>query len=114
MKTLLSQSTTVSSPLVVIPLLGVAVDVTTHLKGVEEANSTFISGQVKVINGRTYLASFNGLSDRDHHPALELRADGPNSCTIAYYGSMFTIGVPSLNLAEAVLDVPHGVHQNAH
>jgi hypothetical protein len=51
MNTLLTQSKTFSSPLVAIPLLGIAADVTTHLKGVEDTNLTSISGELKVIVG---------------------------------------------------------------
>lgn len=51
MTTLLAQSKTISSPLVVIPLLGLALDVTTHLKGAENVNLTSVSGEVKVIDG---------------------------------------------------------------
>ena len=50
MSTLLAQSKTFSSPLVVIPLLGIAVDVTTHLKRVEDVNLTTISTELKVID----------------------------------------------------------------
>ena len=50
MNTLLAQSKIFSSPLVVIPLLGIAVDVTTHLKRVEDVNLTSISTELKVID----------------------------------------------------------------
>jgi hypothetical protein len=49
--TLLVQSKTFSSSLVVIPLLGTALDVTMHLKGTENVNLTSVSGEVKVIDG---------------------------------------------------------------
>ena len=51
MTTLLTQSKTFSSPLVVIPLLGTALDVTTRLKGAENVNLNSIFGEVKVIDG---------------------------------------------------------------
>jgi len=51
MTALLVQSKTFSSSLVVIPLLGVALDVATHLKGAENINLTSVSGEVKVIDG---------------------------------------------------------------
>ena len=50
MTTLLAQSKTFSSPLVVIPLLGIALDVT-HLKGTENVNLVTVSGEVKVTDG---------------------------------------------------------------
>jgi len=53
MMTLLAQSKTFSAPLVVIPLLGLALDVTTHLKGAGTVNWTSVSGEVKVIDGYT-------------------------------------------------------------
>ena len=51
MMTLITLSKTFSSPLVVIPLLGTALDVTTHLKGAKFVNLTSVSGEVKVIDG---------------------------------------------------------------
>lgn len=51
MMTLLALSKTFSSPLVVIPLLGIALDVTTHFKGAEIVNLTSVSREVKVIDG---------------------------------------------------------------
>jgi hypothetical protein len=51
MTTLLAQSKTFSSPFVVIPLLGTALDVTAHLKGAEIVNLTSVFGEVKVIDG---------------------------------------------------------------
>lgn len=51
MTTLLAQSKTFSSPHVVVPLLGIALDVTAHLKGAEIVNSTSVSGEVKVVDG---------------------------------------------------------------
>jgi hypothetical protein len=51
MTTLLAQSKSFSSPVVVIPLLGAALDVITHLKGAKNANLTSVSGEVKVIDG---------------------------------------------------------------
>jgi hypothetical protein len=51
MTTLLAQPKTFSSPLVAIPLLGIALDVTAHLKGAEFVNLTSVSGEVKVIDG---------------------------------------------------------------
>lgn len=54
MATLLVQSKTLPSPLVAIPLLGIAVDVITHLKGVENRNLTFVSEEMKVIDGCVY------------------------------------------------------------
>ena len=51
MMTLLAQSKTFSSSLVAIPLLGIALDVTAHLKGIEFVNLTSVSGEVKVIDG---------------------------------------------------------------
>jgi hypothetical protein len=52
MKTLLAQSKTLSSAFVVIPLLGTAVDVSTHLnlKGIGDANLTSVSGEIKVLS----------------------------------------------------------------
>ena len=53
MTALLAQSKSFPSPLVVIPLLGVALDVTTHLKGAKNVNLTSVSGEVKVIDDCT-------------------------------------------------------------
>lgn len=114
MMTLLAQSKTFSSPLVAIPLLGIAVDVTTHLKGAENVNLTSVSGDIKVIDGCAYQAPVDGLSDGDHRLALELSADGSCACSLAHYGRMFTINLPPFASAEAGLDMPHGVHQNSH
>jgi len=89
--TLLAQSKTFSSPLVAIPLLGIAVDVTTHLKGAENVNLTSVPGEVKVIDGCAYQALFDGLSVRDHCFVLELGPNGSGTCSLAHYGSMFAI-----------------------
>lgn len=51
MMTLLAQSKTFSSPLVAIPLLGIALDITTHLKGAGIVNLASVSGEVKVFDG---------------------------------------------------------------
>lgn len=91
MKTLLAQSKTFSSPLVAIPLLGIAVDVTTHLKGAENVNLTSVSEEMKVIDGSAYQAPFDGLVDRDHCLALELGANGSCAYSFVHYGSTFTI-----------------------
>ena len=91
MATLLVQSKTLPSPLVAIPLLGIAVDVTTHLKGVENRNLTSVSEEMKVIDGCVYQASFDGLSDRDHCLTFQLGIDGSGACSLAHYGSTFTI-----------------------
>jgi hypothetical protein len=61
MDALLTHSKTFSSPVVAIPLLGIAVDVATHLKGVENENSTYFSGEMKVIDDSPYCAPFDGL-----------------------------------------------------
>jgi hypothetical protein len=114
MTTLLAQSKTFSSPFVAIPLLGVAVDVTTHLKGAENVNLTYVSGEMKVIDGCAYQVPSDGLSDRDHHLALELSVDGSDPCSLVHHGSMFTIKFPPLASAKTGLDMPHGVHQNSH
>ena len=91
MMTLITLSKTLSSPLVVIPLLGTAIDVTTHLKRVEFVNLTPISGEVKVIDGCVQQAPSNGLSDRDYCLVPELGPDGSGACSLAHYGSIFTI-----------------------
>jgi hypothetical protein len=114
MDALLAQSKTLSSPLVAIPLLGLAVDVTTHLKRVEDVNYTSVSAELKVIVGRTYWASFDGLSDWDPHPILELSTDVSDTCFLSHYGSIFTIIFSPLAITKACLDVPHRVHQNSH
>jgi hypothetical protein len=91
MTTLLSQTKTFSSPLVTIPLLGTAVDVTTHLKGSENVKLRSVSRELKVIYGSAYQTPFDVLSDRDHCVVLELSPDGSGACSLAHYGSMFTI-----------------------
>jgi hypothetical protein len=91
MDTLLSRSKTFSSPLVVIPLLGIAVDVTARLKGVEDANSTSMSAELKVVDGFTYRTAFDGPSDRDLYLILELGADVSDTSFFPYHGSTFPI-----------------------
>jgi hypothetical protein len=114
MNALLAQSKTFSSPLVAIPLLGIAVDVTTHLKSAKDVNSISVSAESKVIEGRTYWASFDGLPDRDPHIVLQHSADVSNTCSLAHYGSIHTIISPPLTIFNASLDGPHRVHQNRH
>ena len=88
MKTLLAQSKTFSSPLVAIPLLGIAVDVTTHLKGTENVDLTSVSEEMKVIDGSANQAPFDGLIDRDRCLALELGVDGSCAYSFVHYGSI--------------------------
>jgi hypothetical protein len=99
MDALLSHSKTFSSPLVTIPLLGVAVDVTTRLHGVEDVNSTSVSAELKVIDDRAYQTAFDDLSDRDPYLILELGVDVSDACAIAHYGSIFSIIFSPLALA---------------
>ncbi|KAI9508386.1 ARM repeat-containing protein [Russula earlei] len=67
MNTLLAQSKTLSSPLIVIPLLGIAVDVTLHIKGVEDVNLSSISEALKI--GIITLHSNTVLMARTHVPS---------------------------------------------
>jgi hypothetical protein len=90
MDTLLAQSKTLSSPFVVIPLLGTAVDVAIHLKGVGDTSLAPVSGDIKVIDRGTYEAQFDSLSDSNHRVVHELGADGSGPSTFAHCGSYFT------------------------
>ena len=88
MDTLLAQSKTFSSPLVVIPLLGIAVDVTTHLKRVEDVNLTSISTELKVIDAmRIWLhltASQSGILTLYSSSVLMSRTHISPHITVAY------------------------------
>ncbi|KAI0262196.1 ARM repeat-containing protein [Gloeopeniophorella convolvens] len=57
MTTLLVQSKALSSPLTALPLLGTAVDVTTHLKNVKDASLTTIPDEIKAAIITLYLNS---------------------------------------------------------
>ena len=91
MTTLLAQSKAFSSPLVAIPLLGTAADVTTHLKSVGDANLPIVSEEIKVIVVRIYQVSFNSLLDSGHRFIHELSADGSGASAFTYYGSEFLV-----------------------
>jgi hypothetical protein len=114
MNALLSHSKTFSSPLVAIPLLGTAVDVTTRLEGVEDVNLTSVSAELKVIDCRTHRTAFDGLSDRDPYLILELSVDVSDACSLAHYGSTRSGIFSPFAIAKAGLDVPRRVHQNPH
>lgn len=114
MNALLAQSKTFSSPLVVIPLLGTAVDVTTHLKRVEDVTLTSISTELKVIDAvRIELhltASQSGILTLYSSSVLMSRTHISPHIMVAYISYYFF----TLAITKAVLDGPLRVHQNPH
>jgi len=112
MDALLSHSKIFSSPLVAIPLLGTAVDVTTRLKGVEDVNLTSVSAELKVIDcrriGLHLTVSQTGILTLYSNSVLMSRTHVSSHITVAS-----TIFSP-FAIAKAGLDVPHRVHQNPH
>jgi hypothetical protein len=114
MNTLLAQSKQLSSPLVVVPLLGIAVDVTLHLKGVEDVNLTSISTELKVINdvriGLNLTASQTGILTLYSSSVLMSRTYISPHILVADISFFFHLWL----LIGAVLDGPLRVHQNPH
>lgn len=114
MNTLLAQSKILSSPLVVIPLLGIAVDVTMHLKGVEDENLTSISTELKVIDavriGLHLTASQTGILTLYSSSVLMSRTHISPHILVAYISYFFHLWL----LLKAILDGPLRVHQNPH
>jgi hypothetical protein len=88
MDTLLSHSKTFSSPLVAIPLLGTAVDVTMRLKGVEDINLTSVSAELKVITavriGPHLTVSQTGILTLYSNSVLMSRTHVPSHITVAF------------------------------
>jgi hypothetical protein len=114
MNTLLAQSKILSSPLVVIPLLGIAVDVTMHLKGVEDENLTSISTELKVIDAvRIELhltASQTGILTLYSSSVLMSRTHISPHILVAYISYFIHLWL----LLKSILDGPLRVHQNPH